>query len=55
MHVGLKNKCYPDLYVDNWELRKTDEIFINVEDLVDEESGSLSLMIETRRKVLVLR
>ena len=52
MHVGLKNKCYPDLYVDNWELRKTDEIFTNVEDLVDEESGMSKLSPSDSKKYL---
>ena len=32
MHVGPKNKCCPDLFVDKWELKKADEIFTNVED-----------------------
>ena len=43
MHVGLKNKCCLDLYVDALELRKTYEIFTNLEDLVDEETGMSKL------------
>ena len=46
MHVGAKNRCCPDLYVDNWMLKKKDEIFTNLEDLVDEEIGE-SLLNDT--------
>ena len=46
MHVGAKNSCCPDLYVDNWMLKKKDDIFTNLEDLVDEEIGE-SLLNET--------
>ena len=43
MHVGAKNRCCPDLYVDDWMLKKKDEIFTNLEDLVDEEIGEALL------------
>ena len=52
MHVGQKNKCCPDLYVDKWELKKADEIFTNVEELVDEESGMSKLSPSESEKYL---
>ena len=52
MHVGLKNKCCLDLYVDALELRKTYEIFTNLEDLVDEETGMSKLNPSESEKYL---
>ena len=37
MHIGVPRKKCPDLYVDNWKLRKTNEYYTNVEDIKDEE------------------
>ena len=42
----LLYRCCPELYVDNWMLKKKDEIFTNLEDLVDEEIGE-SLLNDT--------
>jgi hypothetical protein len=47
-----KEQVFPDLYVDNRDLRKTNEIFTNVENLVDEESGMSKLSPSESEKYL---
>ena len=35
MHVGKENHLCPDLYVDNWELEKVDELKTGINNLKD--------------------
>ena len=52
MHIGLPCKKCPDLYVNNWKLRKTNEYYTNVEDIKDEEDGQVKLDTVKHEKYL---
>ena len=52
MHIGLPCKKCPDLYVNNWKLRKTNEYYTNVEDIKDEEDWQVKLDTVEHEKYL---
>ena len=52
MHIGVSNSQCPDLYVDNWKLKKTNEYFTMSENLKDEEGGQVKLDTVENEKYL---
>ena len=52
MHVGKKSIVCPDLYVDKWELKKTDTFDNEEENFVDEEKGDEKLDTTENEKYL---
>ena len=43
MHVGITCEYCPDLFVDNWELKRTKDYFTGIETFIDEEKGQVKL------------
>ena len=43
MHVGVACDYCPDLFVDNWELKRTKDYFTGIETFIDEEKGQVKL------------
>ena len=43
MHVGLPSTTCPDLFVDNWKLKKQNDYFTGDENIEDEEDGKAKL------------